>query len=817
MTASAAPPLTRVPTSTTMTPVVAALTTFCASTALSGVIEGMRWLGYAGIAVVVVTATGLGLRAIRTPAPLVALAQMFALLCLLVALFTNNGIIGALPGPAAVGELIEVLNRSVEVVRTGIPPVRASAAVLCLVVLAIGLVAVLVDTLAVAAGTPAACGLVLLCVYAVPASLASEMLPWWSFVLGAGSFAMLLAVDGAHRHQQWRNRPAAPSTGTGMGSPVAQVSVALVIALMAGGTITAIGTVGQLPGGAGNGGGSGGLGLKPFTNLRGFLDQGSDRELFRVRGLDEGRYMRVMTLPVYDRNGGWALPETMPPGIPANRFLGSPPGATTAEPVRIQIEAVEHKDLFAPLYGTPQRIRGLPPVMRYDSASGMVYNETARKLPVFTLETDMSQPSAEDLRRAGTDYSAIADTYLTSAGIDGRVVALAEQITQGQSTSYDKAMALTRYFDGNGFRYELETATGNDEDALVDFLFRSKAGFCEQYASAMAILARAAGLASRVAMGYTAGLPTNDYRSISTQDAHAWVEIYFPGLGWQLFDPTPLGNARTYTPPYATSSGTADPNDDPENQTQQPDPSASAPAPLTNKEDDPDAGATAAVGQQQQDQPTTWTWWTGAILAVLAMLLTALSILFRRGMVTARRPSTKRITRLLLPLAAGAWVLTAVVLVGTWSWWVSALVIVLLVAGAPGLVRATRRRAHRHAVTAGQPGAPSAAWAELLAESVDRGADVVDTETVRTAARRLALEHALDDDGKRALRTIVSAVERSWYGGRSAPDPDLAEAFTEVVAGLRRSAPLALRARLLPRSVLQRRRQRSDRIDYTAG
>ena len=67
-----------------------------------------------------------------------------------------------------------MLENSIEVVRTGVPPVPATQAVLCLVVIAIGLVAVLVDTLAVSAGTPAASGLVLLCVYAVPASLAAQ-------------------------------------------------------------------------------------------------------------------------------------------------------------------------------------------------------------------------------------------------------------------------------------------------------------------------------------------------------------------------------------------------------------------------------------------------------------------------------------------------------------------------------------------------------------------------------------------------------------------------------------------------------------------
>lgn len=788
--------------SMTVTPVVAALTTLCAATALAGVIDGMRWLGYAGVAVVVVTAIGLGLRAIRTPVLVVGLTQMFAVLCLLVALFTNTGILGVFPGPAAISELGDVLQRSVEVVRTGVPPVDATAAVLCLVVIAIGLVAVLVDTLAVAAGTPAASGLVLLCVYAVPASLADKMLPWWSFVLGASSFAMLLAVDGAHRHQKWRNRPALPGTGAGVGSPAAHVSAALLLALLAGGTITAIGTVGHLPGGSG-GGGAGGLGLKPFTTLRGYLDQGTNRELFRVRGLgQETRYMREMTLPVYDKNGGWSLRPAMPRGDSASRELRNPPGSRApGKTTRIDIETISYDDLWAGVYGTPRRIQGLPDGMRYDPVSGMVYSENKRRLPRFVQESDLTLPSADELRSAGTNYGNLDSIYFEKADIDPKVVALAAELTAGRTTPYDKAVALEKYFDGNGFTYQLQTAAGSDEDALVDFLLRSKAGFCEQYASAMAVLARAAGLPSRVAIGYTAGFPSGDYRSITTQDAHAWVEIFFPGQGWVLFDPTPLTDGRTYTPPYATQTAGAVPSDDPTAENSESNTSSAAP-PGATKEDrpDPDAGG-GALGQQQQDKNQAWIWWSAGAAAFLAALFSLLALLAAQGRL-ADWPGWVRTP--LTAVALACWVVAAALAAGLISWWLTAAVVLLALITTPSLVRHWQRRGRRHAVHRNATAAPSAAWAELMAESLDRGTELIPAETVRTTARRLAHEHDLDDDSKRALRTVVGAVERSWYGGRTAPDPGLPSAFDDLVAGLRRSAPLALRARLLPRSVISR-------------
>ncbi|HEV2781997.1 MAG TPA: DUF3488 and transglutaminase-like domain-containing protein [Actinophytocola sp.] len=804
MSAPAQPEMTAQQWSMTVTPVVAALTTLCASTAMSGVIDGLRWLGYAGVAVIVVTATGLGLRAVRTPVVLVAFAQLFAVLCLLVALFTNTGILGLLPGPAAISELGDVLQRSVEVVRTGVPPVEPSAAVLCLVVIAIGLVAVLVDTLAVAAGTPAACGLVLLCVYAVPASLADEMLPWWSFVLGAGSFALLLAVDGAHRHQQWRNRPTMPGTGAGVGSPATHVSAALLLALIAGSTITAIGTVGQLPGNAGTGG-AGGLGLKPFTQLRGMLDQGENRELFRVRGLgQDGRYMRAMTLSVYNRNGGWELRQPMPQGTPAGRELPLPPGSR--EPgqfTTIDIETINYEDLFAGVYGTPRRIRNLPQGMRYDAGSGMVYSESKRRLARYREDVDLGQPTADDLRVAGTDYGDIDQSYLDNGDIDPEVAGLAEQITAGRSTPYDKAVALDKFFDGNRFIYALQTATGADEDALHDFLFRSRAGFCEQYASAMAILARAAGLPSRVAIGYTGGYVIGDYRSITTKDAHAWVEIFFPGQGWIMFDPTPLNDGRAYTPPYATPSGTAGPTDDPTAETTTPSSPSSAGA-ATPRDDraDPDQGA--APGSAPQEGKPAWIGWTTGAIALVALLLSVLALLAAGGMLPGRFITGRRV---LIPIAAICWLLSVVLAAALVSWWLSALIVALTLAAAPGFVRQWQRRSRRHAVHRNHALAASAAWQELMAETLDRGTELIRAETVRMTARRLAREHDLDEDGKRALRTVVGAVERSWYSARPDPDPALPSAFDDLVAGLHRTSPVALRARLFPRSVLGRLRR----------
>jgi len=797
--------------SMTTTPVVAGITTLCASTAMSGVIEGGRWIGYAAVAIIVVAATGIALRAIRTPVLLVGLAQMAALLCLLVALFTDTGILGLIPGPAALGDLGDVLRSSVEVVQLGVPPVEAGGPVLCLVVIAIGLVAILVDTLAVAARTPAACGLALLCVYAVPASLADDLLPWWSFVLGAASFALLLAVDGAHRHQTWLGR-AGITGANGNATPTTMVGAAVALALIAGGTMTFVGTVGQLPGGAGRGN-SGGYGIKPFTNLRGMLDQGDAKELFRVTGLPEkeNRYLRAITLPRFNPNGGWERPPRLPAGEPADEPLSPGPGERVGgEPTRIEVESINSTDNYLAVYPKPRRLIGIPDDLRYDRDSGMVYRSASFKPPKYTVVADLNQPSADDLRSIGTQIGGVDDAYLDATGVGDEVVQLARQLTADASTNYDKAMALQRYFStSNGFDYQPQTAAGSQEDALVDFLFRSKTGFCEQFASSMAILARAAGLPSRLAIGYTGGVLTNGYRSITTQDAHAWVEVFFPGYGWTAFDPTPLSDGRSYTPPYATSVAQSGSSAAP-SESAVPSESASAPAgPSANAGDEADTNQEAAIGQQDDDGPAAWLIWTTVIAAALGALL------FGAGRLTGagRGGPSAGLRQALAPLAAGCAAVALVALTAVVSGWLAVLLALALTAGVPWLVRQSQRRARRRLVHSDRPDAATAAWQELLAESRDRGATVSEMDTVRTAARRLVKEHDIDPSGSTALRTVVEEVERTWYGPAGSPDPALGSAFDDVVASLRRQAPLAARARLWPRSVLNRERRRPRTVD----
>ena len=141
--------------------------------------------------------------------------------------------------------------------------------------------------------------------------------------------------------------------------------------------------------------------------------------------------------------------------------------------------------------------------------------------------------------------------------LDAEVTNLVASLVAGASGPYERVRRIHEHLTdrSNGFIYSLSTEPGTSGDDLVDFL-RLKRGYCEQYAGAMAAMVRAAGVPARVALGYTPGSVERDgTRLITTDDAHAWVEVFFDDLGWVPFDPTPIAAGRAVDLPWAQRAG----------------------------------------------------------------------------------------------------------------------------------------------------------------------------------------------------------------------------------------------------------------------
>ncbi len=190
----------------------------------------------------------------------------------------------------------------------------------------------------------------------------------------------------------------------------------------------------------------------------------------------------------------------------------------------------------------------------------------------YLVHANIYQPTVAQLRGAGTNYPAwVSDYYLElPKNLPPEIGALAVRITAGLTTPYDKAAAITDYLRKN-ITYSTTVVTPPPgTDLLTWFLFDTKKGFCNYYATAEVVLLRSLGIPARMAVGFAQGEyePPNLF-TVRQKDEHAWPEVYFPGNGWEEFEPTvsqpalvrPAGSSSSAgVPPTPTPQGTPEGN-----------------------------------------------------------------------------------------------------------------------------------------------------------------------------------------------------------------------------------------------------------------
>lgn len=162
----------------------------------------------------------------------------------------------------------------------------------------------------------------------------------------------------------------------------------------------------------------------------------------------------------------------------------------------------------------------------------------------WTVESEIVPADADDLRRADPDLLAddhpIVQHYGVEDDVEPAVAELARTITAGAPTTYDKIRALEQWMDANLVYTRAIEQLPSGSDAVEHLLFNSRRGFCEQIGSALVVMLRSIGVPARLVVGFVPGeyeATTGEWLSRGT-DAHAWAEVYFPGVGWQGFDPT---------------------------------------------------------------------------------------------------------------------------------------------------------------------------------------------------------------------------------------------------------------------------------------
>ena len=199
----------------------------------------------------------------------------------------------------------------------------------------------------------------------------------------------------------------------------------------------------------------------------------------------------------------------------------------------------------------------LPDVVSWKLVDRLYANES------YVMRSYVSMATEEDLRSAGTNYSGfLKDHYLQlPADLPQRVRDLAAERTENADTPVDKALAVQEYLRGDTFEFSRDiNAPPRGVDGVDHFLFEAKVGYSDYFASAMAVLLRAAGVPARLAAGYAPGelKVSAGQRAVRDSDSHTWTQVYFPGHGWVDFEPTPNWRLPEYGAPtlLAASSDT---------------------------------------------------------------------------------------------------------------------------------------------------------------------------------------------------------------------------------------------------------------------
>lgn len=219
---------------------------------------------------------------------------------------------------------------------------------------------------------------------------------------------------------------------------------------------------------------------------------------------------------------------------------------TTEDVARLTSQTFFIEPIDTPvLFGAPRivAVQGRLPFVRVDSEGSIQTRAHDQDKVVYKVYSDTASPVAIVLRSDPLEYPGPAQRYLNlPANLDPRVAALAKDviIRAGARTGYDEARAIESHLRDN-YQYSLDLKAGGP-DPLSDFLFHVRSGHCEYFATAMAVLLRTRGIASRVVNGFLPGEynEASGAYTVRQSDAHSWVEVYFPQTkSWVTFDPTP--------------------------------------------------------------------------------------------------------------------------------------------------------------------------------------------------------------------------------------------------------------------------------------
>jgi transglutaminase-like putative cysteine protease len=673
------------------------------------------------------------------------------------------------------------------------PPVPGNLGVTLLAAGGIGLMAAATDLLAVRLRSPAIAGLPLLALYSVrittnarQGGLGATLV----FCLGMIGYLALLAADGRDRLRIWgrlvtvwhssieepTEAAQAPDTralaASGRRIGLAAACIALAFPLL----IPGVRVHDLFASGGGAGPGTGGIPIRlpdPLVQMGDQLSQPSALTVLTYQtnaATPAKQYLQVYVLNY--EGDKWTL---VPPGDSTqvgSKPLPAAPGVSrdvretsSTTTVKFSSGVVGYSSRLAvlPVPYAPKTLN-VQGGWDEDNNTLMVYS-TGQTLSGLNYSVTSTQPdpSADVLALAPHYPPSISNNYTGfPAGPRKELLKLAEKITKGDGTPFAEAYALQNWFlsSAQHFTYAINTRLPSGMTGLLDFLFNTKTGrrgFCQQFAFAMAALARELGIPSRIAVGYTAGTEVGNRGQwkVTTADAHAWPELYITDVGWLRFEPTPGGTGGQGSASTPTYAGYAPPAiASPTGPTSLPTPhgkpgNLGGPGAHIRRPNFVTGGG--AQGTRHSIVPLILLGVAGVLVLALVTPMTARTLIRRRRLRLLGRPSR---------------------------------------ASPPG-ADLDAELAH-------------AAWGELRDNLADFGLASRVSESPRTLAGRVAKTLRLDPDARDALKRIASAEERARYATVPLGPGTLRADTVAVRRALSREADWQARWRavLLPASTL---------------
>jgi hypothetical protein len=462
---------------------------------------------------------------------------------------------GLVPTRATAHDVSILMDSLHHTTRDEAAPVHSTVAIRLVLCALLALLAALIDLIAVVGRRGALAGVPLLVVYTVAGAVPRSAVSWVWFCVAAVAFLILLGLDAEDELHRWGRRIArrggsrtqlvAPFSAQRIGviALVVAVILPLLLPVQSRNLITDLFRNGSSNG---EGSGSGTAGISPFAKLKGELTRDKPVNLLSVHidnWRDGGRppfYLRTTVLDQFT-GSGWRVGGSDDLGSVNSRFnyrLPSGQARSINYSVRVDVSG---------LTGTPPLFARSTGYTGLSSADFKQEFQVVTGSKVFRGQTYRQTfaepaPTSAQLEGAGSALDADASPWLRLPALPKTVDDLVARITAGKASSYQKARAISDYFanPANNFQYSLKTKSGDSGNDLVDFL-KNKVGYCQQYAAAMAVMLRDAGVPSRVVLGYMHPAPdTTGNFTVTTIDAHAWVEAYFQDVGWVPFDPTPI-------------------------------------------------------------------------------------------------------------------------------------------------------------------------------------------------------------------------------------------------------------------------------------